>query len=1287
MGRERWAQTGRSPPDATWAGECLDQCRMGAHRVLKRRLFAYHAFRSSSQMLALAVAMVAVVLPCTSHAVPPRAYTVHVLPHSHDDVGWVRTVDEYYEDFVKSIYTSAVRALSLEEDPLQRRTFQSVEIAYFSRWWEDATEVERDAVRSYLKAGRWEFAVGGWVMPDEAVTDYASLIVAMTEGHEWLNTTLGAQAVPRFGFQVDPFGASSVFAWHSALMGFDAHVISRINDWDKEQRQATKELEFVWRPSESLGHSAEIFTHVMDQYSYCVPYIPVQQQLDHLCALPTQKDCPGGNFQWDGDDSQPASWWSSHPQAPYPGVNSSNIQFYSDFFVNNTRQRVQWFQEPHVLWPFGCDFQHFNASRMFESMDQIVTYVNSHNGLGERYEGVTVRYSRLSDYFAALHDQTEHTWPVRGSSDFLPYSTFTGDSGSRPWTGFYTSHSELKGLARDAAAKLRAFEQLMAHAGMREIIPSSRDWAALTQMRRAVATLQHHDAVTGTEGPGRRKAASDHPGQVGGVVTSYMETLHNATSVADEVMAVVADRLLVKFGSSGVKASGGIGSGDHAADETTADFKSHDLKRPHLTMLNSGFLQALSVGASATITAYNPLSWSINKWVTVYVPRPDLIVVDSSGTAVLSHVNPTYSALSETPPYQLFFFAELPALGYSSFAVNPAPPLTVGAAERGRVVDINVKGRPGSTDIPVNVTIDNAFYKLVFDHATHLLASVELRQHSGIRHVELDVDLMAYDSFFNASEGAVSGSYVFRPLGPATPYRGIGASPPRLQLVLGTHVNEVRQIFETRRDIVVYRLYGQSAPGEADATVGGFIEIDTAVGPLDGNQEVVLRFSTNLDTQPQTPLTGVTSQFFSDNNGQQIQRRYFNTSLWRGAPDVGTMIAGNYAPMVRSAFIRDSRLAGGLALGLVSSRTHGCTSAESGQLEVMLHRRELQDDQLGACFNWDNQNTTRADNCPASLVPLNVTTRVESKLWAVLDNSAPMSQLRHLLSQAANNPPVLFFSTPGADLQGGSFGDSTHVVDDWMSRFGAQFEPLSSNAVPDSVQVMSMRPMPDGDGNVSGILMRFEHLYEENDDDHSLAATVKLDVTSMFQGLQVASYEERSLSGVRLAPNGATPRWTWPTPFGTGNDDAFVDDAPSAQDDNGGDDDDDGSGSNGGNTPNSNAYIVDLAPQQLRTVFVEFTPTVPRKKSNGLPAGAIAALVSGAVVVVVIGTGLTWKWYDKRRVERARRVADDTADEDGPLLPRRRGRRRGSVSSRTDTEDEARDPPPSSYGSDVKTRR
>ena len=89
---------------------------------------------------------------------------VHILPHSHMDVGWLKTVDRYYTEDVRYIYSGVVQALAANTS----RRFQAVETAYFSRWFDgDATPAERSLARELVAEGRLALVGGGWVMHDE----------------------------------------------------------------------------------------------------------------------------------------------------------------------------------------------------------------------------------------------------------------------------------------------------------------------------------------------------------------------------------------------------------------------------------------------------------------------------------------------------------------------------------------------------------------------------------------------------------------------------------------------------------------------------------------------------------------------------------------------------------------------------------------------------------------------------------------------------------------------------------------------------------------------------------------------------------------------------------------------------------------------------------------------------------------------------------------------------------------------------------------------------------------
>ena len=72
-------------------------------------------------------------MPTDVTGAPITNLTVFMLPHSHDDTGWQRTVDQYYVEQVRYIHDSVVTELRKDK----RRKFIFVETAYFMRWWRE----------------------------------------------------------------------------------------------------------------------------------------------------------------------------------------------------------------------------------------------------------------------------------------------------------------------------------------------------------------------------------------------------------------------------------------------------------------------------------------------------------------------------------------------------------------------------------------------------------------------------------------------------------------------------------------------------------------------------------------------------------------------------------------------------------------------------------------------------------------------------------------------------------------------------------------------------------------------------------------------------------------------------------------------------------------------------------------------------------------------------------------------------------------------------------------------
>ena len=85
----------------------------------------------------------------------PEPLTIHLVPHTHDDIGWLKTIDEYYSGTdmsiaianVSKILDTVIDALLLDET----RVFTYVEMKFFSMWFYRQSEKKQDQVRQLVK--------------------------------------------------------------------------------------------------------------------------------------------------------------------------------------------------------------------------------------------------------------------------------------------------------------------------------------------------------------------------------------------------------------------------------------------------------------------------------------------------------------------------------------------------------------------------------------------------------------------------------------------------------------------------------------------------------------------------------------------------------------------------------------------------------------------------------------------------------------------------------------------------------------------------------------------------------------------------------------------------------------------------------------------------------------------------------------------------------------------------------------------------------------------------------
>uniref|UniRef100_A0A673BX23 mannosyl-oligosaccharide 1,3-1,6-alpha-mannosidase n=1 Tax=Sphaeramia orbicularis TaxID=375764 RepID=A0A673BX23_9TELE len=408
---------------------------------------------------------------------------VFVVPHSHNDPGWVKTFDKYFTDQTQHILNNMV--VKLAEDP--RRKFIWSEISFFSKWWETADIHKQEAVRKLILGGQLEIVTGGWVMTDEANVHYFAMIDQLIEGHQWLERNLGI--TPRSGWAVDPFGHSATMPYLLKRANLTSMLIQRVHYSIKKHFASTRSLEFMWRQAWDTGANTDIFCHMMPFYSYDVPHTCGPDP--KICCQFDFKRLPGGRIN--------CPW-----KVPPKTVVEANIAERAHLLLDQYRKKSKLYRSKVLLVPLGDDFRYDKAlewDQQYINYQKLFDYMNTHPEMH-----VQAQFGTLTDYFNAVYKahsipqgSRPPEYPVL-SGDFFAYA----DREDHYWTGYFTSRPFYKSLDRVIESHLRGAEILYSlavanarHAGMEGRYPVS-DYALLVDARRSVGLFQHHDAITGT---------------------------------------------------------------------------------------------------------------------------------------------------------------------------------------------------------------------------------------------------------------------------------------------------------------------------------------------------------------------------------------------------------------------------------------------------------------------------------------------------------------------------------------------------------------------------------------------------------------------------------------------------------------------------------------------------------------------------------------------------------------------------------------------------------------------
>ncbi|CDY18591.1 BnaA09g08040D [Brassica napus] len=547
----------------------------------------------------------------TEARVVPDKLNVHLVPHSHDDVGWLKTVDQYFIGSNNSIQKACVRNVmdsvmdSLRRDP--NRKFVFAEMAFFTRWWGEQNPETHEQVKKLVNSGQLEFVNGGWSMNDEATCHYIDMIDQMTLGHRFIMQTFNI--TPRAAWQIDPFGHSSVQAYlMGAELGFDSLHFARIDYQDREKRKDEKSLEFVWRGSETFASSSQIFTN-----TFPVHYSP-----------------PSGFHYEITDDYAPLQ--------DDPLLDAFNIKDAVDNFVNASLFYANVTRGNHVMWTMGDDFQYQFAESWFRQMDRLIHYVNKDGR-------VNAVYSTPSLYVDAKNAAKNITWPLK-THDFFPYA----DRDSAYWTGYFTSRPAFKRYVRSLSGYYLAARQLEFLVGKKSGGPNT------FRLGDALAIAQHHDGVTGT--------AKQH------VTNDYAKRLAHGASEAEAVVNSALAHLMNKARtkpdiSLAQQCSSMNMSYCPVTEETISGQKSLILVAYNSLAWNRTEVIRIPVN-DAGLNVEDSSGKTLD---AQYIP------MDNVTSNLRSNYSKAYLGVSsqQIPKYWLVFKATVPPLGWNTFFISKEP--------------------------------------------------------------------------------------------------------------------------------------------------------------------------------------------------------------------------------------------------------------------------------------------------------------------------------------------------------------------------------------------------------------------------------------------------------------------------------------------------------------------------------------------------------------------------------------------------------------------------------------
>ncbi|XP_026680122.1 LOW QUALITY PROTEIN: alpha-mannosidase 2x, partial [Diaphorina citri] len=955
---------------------------------------------------------------------------VFLVPHSHNDPGWLKTFESYYHSQTRMILNNMVEKLVQHPN----MTFIWSEISFFSQWWESVHPTKRNIVKKLIAEGRLEMVTGGWVMTDEATSHIFAMVDQLIEGHQWLKNNLGIQ--PRSGWSVDPFGHGATVPYLLKSSGFEGGaVIQRIHyawkRWFAEQEMG----DFKWRQTwDNDGHT-DFLVHNMpfDIYS-----------IKHSCG-PHPQICLSYDFR------KVPGEYTEYSMRSVP-IDNENVKQKAETLLEEYGRTGSLFPHNTVMTLLGDDFRYdrdMEWDQQYRNYKKLFDYINSHKhiynaevsfgtpsdyftnteysmrsvpidneNVKQKAETLLEEYGRtgslfphntvmtlLGDDFRYDRDMEwdqqyrnykklfdyinshKHIYNAEVSfgtpSDYFnavrermsSFKTLKGDFfvysdifAEAYWSGYYTTRPYWKILDRELESNLRSAEILYTVA-----LNKARKQCYNNTVK--VLERDYEKLVRARQSLG----LFQHHDAITGTSKAYV--MHD---YALKLYEGIQDSIFVQ----GFSAQSLLLHSDNTPSSSntcllvpSSDRESYE-KLPHKIVIN------FHNDEPKKVVLFNSLGQHRQDVIRLKVSKPNVRVLSPDGGPVIYQINPVWNSsqpetTAEQPSettiemvrnqYELEFVVELPPLSLMVYTIEVIPRKQ--NLEAHAIVYCKKCHRHSSfitkNMLTGDIQLENHVLKLLIDGNSGLLRSITQKKTNKVTHCGLEFSAYTSAQFH-------SGAYLFMPE-PNTrdSEREILDDIPNHKIVI-TSGPVSSQLIVLYGNLLVHTItiYHVSGPLSQGIYIENIVDFD--IPPKNRETELFMRFNSDL-------MNGEPPEFYTDLNGLSMQRRVKVERI---------NIEGNYFPITTSAFIQDPDR----RLTLLVNHAQGAAAWQPGWLEVMLDRRTLYDDARGMGEGIvDNKRTL-------------------CKYWLLLEDISSVdpslyqspSLVANQLSNGLNYPPNIF---------------------------------------------------------------------------------------------------------------------------------------------------------------------------------------------------------------------------------------------------------------------------------------